>query len=64
MTKADTAEKLYHEWEREPTPDEPALDPQVILDTDDATADAYLWESHNSSEGWLQYDGELLSIRE
>lgn len=38
-------------------------DPRTILDTEDATADAYLWSSYNASEAWLQFEGELLDIR-
>lgn len=39
-----------------------SLDPRVVLDTDDATADAYLWDTANCNEGWLQFDGELMDI--
>lgn len=38
-------------------------DGRVILDTEDATADAYLWSSHNCTEAWLQFEGELQEIR-
>ena len=37
-------------------------DGRVILDTQDATADAYLWESHNFQEAWLQFNGTLQEI--
>jgi len=51
-------------WMENPEPSFPERDPQTILDTEDATADAYLWQSMNSSEAWLQYEGELAEIEE
>lgn len=49
-------------WMENPEPSLGEKDPQTILDTADATADAYLWEPMNSSEGWLQYEGKLMDI--
>ena len=49
-------------WAKNPEPSCVEPDPRIILDTNDATADAYLWHSHNSSEGWLQFTGMLMDV--
>jgi len=53
------------EWQNNPEPDKKELTPdgRIILDTQDPTHTAYLWESHNANEGWLAYNGELLTIK-
>lgn len=51
-------------WAQNPEPDKSELDPQVILDTEDATADAYLWKTTATDEGWLAYKGETVEIKE
>lgn len=48
------------QWADNPEPLKHEGDPKVVLDTDDATADAYIFESHNSQDAWLQYEGELM----
>lgn len=51
-------------WAQNPEPDKHEMDPHVILDTEDATADAYLWDATNPKKGYLQYKGELASIEQ
>jgi len=34
----------------------------VILEIEDATHSAYLWEPHNCQEGWLAFDGDLAEV--
>jgi hypothetical protein len=52
------------QWASEPEPDKSEMTPdgRVILETEDATCSAYLWESHNCQEGWLAFDGELAEV--
>lgn len=50
------------DWSDNPEPSFPDKDPQTILDTEDATGDAYLWHAMRSSESWLQFDGELADL--
>ncbi len=52
----------FQQWNENPEPSVGKPSPDTILDTDDATADAYLWESKNSIEGWLQFKGSLMNI--
>jgi N-formylglutamate amidohydrolase len=49
-------------WAQNPEPNKNEHDPRIILDTEDATADAYLWKTTNTSEAWLEYKGELATI--
>ena len=49
-------------WAQNPEPNKNERDPRIILDTDDATADAYLWKTTNTGESWLQYEGELAEL--
>lgn len=51
------------QWARNPEPAAPEPDPQTILDTDEASYDAYMWTSQNCSEGWLAYDGPLAVVQ-
>ena len=62
----ETIDAVSAKWQRNPEPDKAALEPagDVILDTADVTADAYLWEPKNCSEGWLQYNGDLQEVHE
>lgn len=55
---------LSAQWADTPEPDkrELAVDGRLILDTRDATTSAYLWDSHNCSEGWLSFEGELQEV--
>jgi len=51
----------FQQWNENPEPALPSPDGRVILELD-AVSDAYLWESHNSQEGWLSYNGPLTPI--
>lgn len=57
------SDELLQKWNSEPNPLRSNWDGRIILDCEDATASAYLWDSHNSSEGWLSFDGELMEIK-
>lgn len=35
---------------------------QTILDTEDASYDAYLWNVENCKEQWLAFEGNLMEI--
>lgn len=50
-------------WAQTPEPNKNEGDPQVILDTDDATAGAYLWKANASSESWLSFHGEPTELK-
>lgn len=52
------------DWMENPEPALGERDPQTILDTEDATADAYLWNTSLSNDAYLQYEGELMDIVE
>jgi hypothetical protein len=51
-------------WDDNPEPEKGDMepDPRSIIDTDLREHDAYMWESHNCKEGWMEFTGELLDI--
>ena len=59
-----TTQELSANWSNNPEPNRVELDGSIILDADDVLDDAYLWESTNSSEGWLSFNGELMQIQQ
>jgi hypothetical protein len=63
MSSSDNIANLGREWRENPEPMKNELDGRTILELD-AVSDAYLWESHNSQEGWLSYNGILMPITE
>ncbi len=62
--KSPKMAKLHHEWQSTPEPISSRTDPQTILDTDEASYDAYMWSSVDCSEQWLAYDGPLAVVQE
>lgn len=57
------SDELLQKWDSEPNPLQSSSDGRIILDCDDPTTSAYLWDVYNSSEGWLSFDGELMDIK-
>jgi hypothetical protein len=55
---------LQLKWQNNPEPDKETLTPDgdIILDTQTPRHNAYLWESHNSKDGWLAFNGELAEV--
>lgn len=51
-------------WKENPEPNKHELDGRIILDTQAATADAYLWDTSNCDEGWFEYNGKLADIEQ
>lgn len=56
--------QLQHKWQNNPEPMAAGPDGTTILDTDEASYDAYLWSSRNCQEGWLAYDGALAVVQD
>jgi hypothetical protein len=62
--KSPKMAQLQQQWEQNPKPIAAGPDGTTILDTDEASYDAYLWSSMNCSEQWLAYDGPLAVVQE
>jgi hypothetical protein len=56
--------RLHHKWQNNPEPMASPQDGTTILDTDEASYDAYFWSAHNCQEGWLAYDGALAVVQD
>lgn len=57
------SDELLRKWDSDPNPLKSDWDGRIVLDCDDPTASAYLWDVRNSSEGWLSFDGELVDVK-
>lgn len=61
--KSPEIARARQSWDGNPEPDTVQADPQTILDTDEASYDAYLWSSIDCNEQWLAYDGPMAVVQ-
>jgi len=61
--KSPELARLQHSWEQNPEPIAAGPDGTTILDTDEASYDAYMWCARNCQEGWLAYDGAMAVVQ-
>jgi hypothetical protein len=61
--KSPEIARVQQSWDGNPKPSSNQADPQTILDTDEASYDAYLWSSRDCSEQWLAYDGPMAVVQ-
>lgn len=52
----------FQEWEKNPEPSLPSLDPRVILD-DNIENKVWLYDIEHEGERWLTYKGESKEVK-
>ena len=64
MSIHDTPEHLESEWSRNPEPMKHTRDPRTIIEQPTQSSKAYVWNSANEENAWLEFDGEPIDIEE